>query len=192
MGRNAAKELARIVATISAYVDKAAVDAALSLTHEGIERATGVSRGHLSRRGEPEILALVGRIAALKQQRHASVNDAVAGASAPLAADPVRPPVVIPGALGAMADDAIDVMVRRDLREITRLQQQWVARHARGEPEDAPLALHDADELLRRLRATVDRLRPTVAERTRRQSRDTSVEETGGPLSLSLEDPRSS
>lgn len=168
MGRNAAKELARIVATISTYVDKAALDAALPLTHEGIERATGVSRGHLSRRQEPELLALVGRIATLKQQRLSPAGDTAESVAVPVAPDTFRAPVVAAGALGAMADAALEVMVRRDLREITRLQEQWVARHARGEPEDAPLALHDADELLRRLRAAVDRLRPTVAERTRR------------------------
>ena len=45
MGRNAAKELARIVGAISDYLDSAAADPALPLTYEAIEHATG----HLSR-----------------------------------------------------------------------------------------------------------------------------------------------
>ena len=73
-----------------------------------------------------------------------------------------------------MTDDAIGVMVRRDLRELSRVQGQWVARHARGDIDDVPLALHDADELLRRLRGILDRLRPLVTERTRRQYHETA------------------
>lgn len=172
MGRNAAKELSRIVGTISAYVDRAATDATLPITYEGIERATGVSRGHLSRRTEPAFVALVERITALKQQRLGSTGTPAAGVAVPLASEtPLAAPIVLAGALGAMTDDAIGVMVSRDLRELSRIQEQWVARHARGDIEDAPLALHDADELLRRLRGILDRLRPIVGERLRRQSR---------------------
>lgn len=140
MGRNAAKELTRIVTTISAYIERASLDATLPLTHLGIERATGVSRGHFSRRVEPELVALVERIAALKQQRLAPHDAPVDLASAPSSTAPPGAPTIAGGVLGAMTDDALEVMTRRDLRELTRIQEQWVARHARGEPEDAPLA----------------------------------------------------
>ena len=78
------------------------------------------------------------------------------------------------GALGAIYDAAIDVMARRDLREITRLQKQWVARHARGEPEDAQ-GPPDADEFLRRLRAAVNQYGPLLRSERADRRRGPSV-----------------
>lgn len=170
MGRNAAKELARITGAISRYVDRAEEDPELPLTYEAIERATGVSRGHLSRRKEPEITALVQRIARLRDGRRDGSTVLAAGASqepAPAAAGVVLPGL---GASTALPDLALAAMIQRDLQEIARLQTHWTGRHARVELHDAPLALHDADELLRRLRAAVERVRPLVGEWTRRRS----------------------
>ena len=148
-----------------------------------------VSRGHLSRRSENELLALVERIAALKRQRAIRVANHDGGAPVPEAVAPAPSPTVTAGALAELPDSMIDVMVSRDLRELTRLQEQWVARHARGSPIDAPLALYDADELLRRLRGTLERLRPTVTERTRRQNLEAVLGVDNRPLALALDAP---
>jgi hypothetical protein len=166
MGRNAAAELQRIVATISTYLDAAQDDGARSVTYAGIEKATGVSRGHLSRRSEAEILALVDRIESIKRSRNSGATTA-----GPLAVDVVPAAVgqTSQGTLDAHATETLAEMARRDLQELARVQQQWVARHAQGPVQEAPLALYDADDLLRRLRATVERMRPVVAELTRRQ-----------------------
>lgn len=165
MGRNAGVELQRIVAAIGAYVDRAADDPTLSVSYAAIEQATGVSRGHLSRRNEPEIIALVGRIAAIKQARRS--RDAQAR---PVAVDvaPAEISNTTHSALDALSVEALATIVRRDLQEVARIQQQWVARHARSVVQEAPLALYDLDDALRRLRAAGERLRPAVAEWTRR------------------------
>lgn len=166
MGRNAAAELQRIVATISTYLDAAQDDGARSVTYAGIEKATGVSRGHLSRRSDPEILALVERIESIKHSRSSSAT-----AAGPLAVDVVPATVgqTSQGVLDAHATETLAAMAQRDLQELARVQQQWIARHAQGPVQEAALALYDADDLLRRLRVTMERLRPVVAELTRRQ-----------------------
>lgn len=166
MGRNAQKELARIVSTIAAYVDSAAGDPTHSLSYEAIERATGVSRGHLSRRKDPEILSLVERIATLRAERVAAAR----GGEAPPAVDvvPVQAKVPATKAFDALSTEALGRILQRELREVTRLQQQWIARHGRAEVHEVALAVYDADELLHRLRSAVERLRAPQAEWTRR------------------------
>jgi hypothetical protein len=175
MGRNAAKELTRITAAIGTYLDRAEKDQTLALTYSAIEQATGVSRGHLSRRAEPEIIALVQRIALLKGVRRdgSAASAAEASHGAPLARSAPgsaarTAALTMAGELANVPIDTLGQQVTRDMREVARLQQQWISRHARSTAHDAPLALHDADELLRRLRAATERLRPLVSEWTRR------------------------
>lgn len=179
MGRNAEIELQRIVATIGTYIARAEHDPTLSVTYAAIEQATGVSRGHLSRRKEPEILALVERIATIKQARRAPEAD---GRPAAVDVAPVELGQAARGALDALSTEALATIVRRDLEEVTRVQQQWVARHARGAVQEAPLALYDLDETLRRLRVACDRLRPALAEITRRQGLSAEVPEESSPV----------
>jgi len=167
MGRNADKERARIVAAINAYLDRADRDASLGLSYDSIQDATGVSRGHLSRRtDEPEIAALVRRIAAIKEAR----NPAAAAGGEATTPVPARPldRHAGPGASVALTDEGLARLIQRELREVGRLQEQWVSRHASVSAHDAPLALHDADELLPRLRQAVERVRPLVTEWNRR------------------------
>ena len=186
MGRNAQKELARIVATIAAYVDAAAGDPTRSLSYDAIERATGVSRGHLSRRKEPEILALVERIATLRAERLAAARGGEALPAVDVA--PIQARLAATTALDALSTEALGKMLQRELRDITRLQQQWIARHGRAEVHEAALAVYDADELLRRLRSAVERLRGPQAEWTRRHGVASGIgsegEGTGLPPAL--------
>jgi len=158
MGRNSAKELARIVATIGGYLDRAEDDRALPLSYDAIERATGVSRGHLSRRKDPEIIALVLRIANLRGRHDEAPAAAVSATEASSSAS----------LISVLPTEALANLLQREMREIGRQQEQWVSRHARAEAHDAPLALHDADELLRGLRSAVERLRPLVQDWNRR------------------------
>lgn len=53
----------------------------------------------------------------------------------------------------------------RDLQELARVQQRWTARHAQGPVQEAALALSTPMTF----RVTLERLRPVVAELTRRQ-----------------------
>jgi hypothetical protein len=117
-----------------------------------------VSRGHLSRRKDPEILEIVARISGLRASRNPSADEKVA---LPGHAPSEAPP----SGHAHLTDEALQVVIRRDLAEVARLQQMWLGRHGRGSSTtDAALALYDADQLLMRLRAAVERVRPAVGE----------------------------
>jgi hypothetical protein len=168
MGRNAARELARIVTTIGDYLDLADNDDTLPLAYEEIQKRTGVSRGHLSRRTEPEILALVARIAAIAEKRAGGAGN---GSPSPVSGpDPhiarATAPVSEAPGLEALSEDGLKIRVRREISKIARLQRMWLDRHGGRDFDvsDAPLALFDADQTLIRLRAAAERLRPLVAE----------------------------
>lgn len=174
MGRNAAKELQRIAGAITAYLNRAAADGSLGLSYDAIEAATGVSRGHLSRRKEMEITSLVKRIAAIKHERANRVAAADGNGQpahdAPPTDDGHR------GAAGAgmvavVPTETLTKMIGRHLAEFARMQQQWLSRHTSGQVSDAPLALHDADVLLLQLRRSADQVRPLVTEWNRRAAR---------------------
>lgn len=181
MGRNAAAELGRIVAAISTYLDMAEADGSRSVTYAGIEKATGVSRGHLSRRKEPEILALVERIESIKTGRTGGTTP---DGQPAVDVVPATVGLATHGALDAHATETLAAMAQRDLRELARVQQQWIARHGQGPVQEAALAVYDADDLLRRLRATLERLRPVVGELTRRQglTADPDAEQAPSPM----------
>ena len=169
MGRNAAKELVRIVDAIGSYLGRAESDSSLGLSYDAIELATGVSRGHLSRRKEPEMTALVSRIAAIKHDRVSAAPNSVTGAKGGTASAAVGEALSVGvGAVHALPAETLAKMIARSLAELARLQQQWLARHATGHVSDAPLALHDGDVLLVQLRRSMDRMRPLVTEWNRR------------------------
>jgi hypothetical protein len=133
LGRNAERELERIVDTITKYLDRAETDASLPLSYEGIEEQLA-QLGAISRRKEPQILELVARIASLKRGATRWADRAVAGS--PLAASgPANSSYTV------MTNDALAVIVRREMREVARLHEQWFSRHARSDAHDAPLAL---------------------------------------------------
>ena len=174
MGRNAAKELQRIVGAIGSYLSRAEADGSLGLSYDAIEAATGVSRGHLSRRKETEITALVERIAAIKHERGSRLlsgdGDVQPSHDAPPTADGN---VGIAGAsmVAVVPIETLSKMIGRHLADFARLQQQWLSRHVTGQVSDAPLALHDADVLLLQLRRSADQMRPLVTEWNRRAAR---------------------
>ena len=181
MGRNAAKELQRIVAAIGEYLSRAEADGSLGLSYDAIEAATGVSRGHLSRRKEAEITALVERIAAIKHERFSRVaaadGDNQPSHDAPPTGDGNT------GAAGAsmvaiVPTETLSKMIGRHLAEFARMQQQWLSRHIAGQVSDAPLALHDADVMLLQLRRSADQLRPLVTEWNRRAAASTTPQDT--------------
>ena len=184
-GRNAARELARIVTTIGDYLDRAEADSELPLTYEEIQKRTGVSRGHLSKRREPEILALVARIAAIAAKRSGRVGDGYpAPVSNPaLRTEPTTAPASESPGLDALSEGGLKIRIRREMGEIARLQRMWIDRHGGRDFDvgDAPLALFDADQTLIRLHAAAERLRPLVAEwSARRGIAPGALEETEG------------
>lgn len=172
MGRDAERERARIVRKISEYLDRAEADSGLGLSYDSIQQATGVSRGHLSRRtDEPEIAALVTRIGKIKTSRVPAADTNATTVAEPVS-NATKSLAVLPAQMAqhaALSDEGLARLIQRELRELARLQEQWVTRHARDNAHDAPLALYDADALMPRLRAAIERVRPLVSEWNRRR-----------------------
>lgn len=159
-GRKAEREKVRIVAAVTTYLQAAEADATLSLAYDAIEKATGVSRRHLSNTDDQDYAALVAQIHTLRLKRaahHSGGEAADAAGESPFAdAD--------------LSDAALAGRAEERVGEIGRMMREWLSRHGSSPSAAmAGLALHDVDVLLGQLSREAVGLRPLVREMTRRQ-----------------------
>ena len=161
-GRNAQKEQARIKATVRAYLARAAVDRSLSLTYEGIQAETGVSRTHFAK---PDYVDIAAEILEANTARIATPSRVEALAAGAPASASVAPE---PESLADLTDHDLAVRIRFYSSEADRLMRTWLGHHKSFDAHRAPLLLHDLDSVVGQLFRQADELRPLIAERQRR------------------------
>jgi hypothetical protein len=169
-GRDAAKETARVVAAVGAYLDRAVDDASLTLSYDGIAKACGVSRTHFAKASNPEYLALVERIALVRRARDSTpLIPPVVAVSARPTLDELRTraaPSPSSHSLTKISDEELVARLDAEVNSAAATMKRWLG-YARASVGgvDAALLAQDLEKAINSLHAVHSRLKPLASLR---------------------------